>query len=155
MQPFTKRLVELLPNQFHSKAVQTDGFLRVDGAPKGTVYAVGDASTVGPVRDVREPYRSRLSKRYTRIWSTTCLSFGTSLTRMEITLCKHFLDFAVGRRAAYGCLLDSDYDEWQQMAAHIRKRYPLASKNFEKMWDIDLCEKIRELIIHSKSGHLR
>jgi NADH dehydrogenase FAD-containing subunit len=46
MQPFTKRLVELLPNQFHSKAVQTDGFLRVDGAPKGTVYAIGDASTV-------------------------------------------------------------------------------------------------------------
>ena len=47
MQPFTKRLVELLPNQFHSKAVQVDGYLRVAGAPKGTVYAVGDASTVG------------------------------------------------------------------------------------------------------------
>lgn len=46
MQPFTKRLVELLPNQFHSKAVQTDAFLRVDGAPRGTVYAIGDASTV-------------------------------------------------------------------------------------------------------------
>jgi NADH dehydrogenase FAD-containing subunit len=46
MQPFTKRLVELLPNQFHSKAVQVDGFLRVKGAPEGTVYAIGDASTV-------------------------------------------------------------------------------------------------------------
>jgi NADH dehydrogenase len=46
MQPFTKRLVELLPNQFHSKAVQVDGFLRVKGAPAGTVYALGDASTV-------------------------------------------------------------------------------------------------------------
>lgn len=46
MQPFTKRLVELLPNQYHNKAVQVDGYLRVTGAPTGTVYAIGDASTV-------------------------------------------------------------------------------------------------------------
>ena len=48
MQPFTKRLVELLPNQFHSKAVEVDNYLRVRGAPKGTVYALGDAATVSP-----------------------------------------------------------------------------------------------------------
>ncbi|TXT08859.1 hypothetical protein VHUM_02987 [Vanrija humicola] len=46
MQPFTKRMVEQLPNQFHSKAVQVDAFLRVEGAPKGTVYCIGDASTI-------------------------------------------------------------------------------------------------------------
>lgn len=46
MQPFTKRLVELLPNQYHSKAVEVDSYLRVEGAPKGTVYALGDAATV-------------------------------------------------------------------------------------------------------------
>ncbi|KAI9637628.1 putative 64 kDa mitochondrial NADH dehydrogenase [Dioszegia hungarica] len=46
MNPFTKRLVEILPNQFHSKAVITDSFLRVQGAPKGTVYAIGDAATI-------------------------------------------------------------------------------------------------------------
>lgn len=46
MQPFTKRLVELLPNQYHSKAVEVDNYLRVRGAPKGTVYALGDAATV-------------------------------------------------------------------------------------------------------------
>nr|ODN86152.1 NADH dehydrogenase [Cryptococcus depauperatus CBS 7841] len=46
MQPFTKRLVELLPNQYHSKAVQVDSFLRVQGAPLGTVYALGDSATV-------------------------------------------------------------------------------------------------------------
>ena len=46
MQPFTKRLVDLLPNQFHSKAVVVDSYLRVQGAPKGTVYALGDAATV-------------------------------------------------------------------------------------------------------------
>lgn len=34
MQPFTKRLVELLPNQYHSKAIEVDGFLRVQGAPQ-------------------------------------------------------------------------------------------------------------------------
>jgi len=48
MQPLTKRLVELLPNQYHSKAVEVDQYLRVRGAPKGTVYAIGDAATVGP-----------------------------------------------------------------------------------------------------------
>lgn len=46
MQPFTKRLVEILPNQFHKKAVVVDSYLRVQGAPKGTVYAMGDAATV-------------------------------------------------------------------------------------------------------------
>jgi NADH dehydrogenase FAD-containing subunit len=46
MQPLTKRLVELLPNQYHSKAVEVDQYLRVRGAPKGTVYAIGDAATV-------------------------------------------------------------------------------------------------------------
>jgi NADH dehydrogenase FAD-containing subunit len=49
MNPFTKRLVELLPNQYHSKAVEVDSFLRVEGAPQGTVYAMGDAATVGVV----------------------------------------------------------------------------------------------------------
>jgi NADH dehydrogenase FAD-containing subunit len=46
MNPFTKRLVELLPNQFHAKAVEVDSHLRVEGAPSGTVYAIGDAATV-------------------------------------------------------------------------------------------------------------
>lgn len=46
MQPFTKRMVEKLPNQYHSKAVQVDGYLRVEGAPHGSIYAIGDASTV-------------------------------------------------------------------------------------------------------------
>lgn len=46
MQDFTKNLVDQLPNQFHSKALQVDGYLRVEGAPLGTMYAIGDASTV-------------------------------------------------------------------------------------------------------------
>lgn len=46
MQNFTKRMVELLPNQYHSKACQVDAYLRVEGAPAGTVYAMGDAATV-------------------------------------------------------------------------------------------------------------
>lgn len=47
MQDFTHNLVDQLPNQFHSKALQVDGYLRVEGAPLGTMYAIGDASTVG------------------------------------------------------------------------------------------------------------
>jgi len=46
MNPFTKRLCDLLPNQVHRKAVETDAYLRVRGAPKGTVYAIGDCATI-------------------------------------------------------------------------------------------------------------
>ena len=46
MNPFTKRVSELLPNQVHFKAIEVDAHLRVKGAPLGTVYAVGDSSVV-------------------------------------------------------------------------------------------------------------
>ena len=46
MNPFTRRLCSLLPNQFHRKAVETDAHLRVKGAPRGTIYAIGDCATV-------------------------------------------------------------------------------------------------------------
>ncbi len=47
MNPFTKRVTNLLPNQVHKKAIEVDAHLRVKGAPLGTVYAVGDCATVG------------------------------------------------------------------------------------------------------------
>jgi NADH dehydrogenase len=50
MNPFTTRLCALLPNQAHRKAVETDAYLRVKGAPKGTVYAIGDCATVRKFR---------------------------------------------------------------------------------------------------------
>ncbi|CAE6427992.1 unnamed protein product [Rhizoctonia solani] len=46
MNPFTQRVSDLLPNQVHRKAIEVDAHLRVKGAPLGTVYAVGDASTI-------------------------------------------------------------------------------------------------------------
>ena len=46
MNPFTARVANLLPNQFHMKAIEVDAYLRVKGAPLGTVYAVGDACSV-------------------------------------------------------------------------------------------------------------
>lgn len=46
MNPFTKRLTQVLPNQFHLKALQVDSHLRVKGAPTGSIYALGDASTI-------------------------------------------------------------------------------------------------------------
>ncbi|EIN07055.1 mitochondrial NADH dehydrogenase [Punctularia strigosozonata HHB-11173 SS5] len=45
MNPFTARVSSLLPNQVHKKAIEVDAHLRVKGAPLGTVYAIGDAST--------------------------------------------------------------------------------------------------------------
>ncbi|RPD66620.1 nucleotide-binding domain-containing protein [Lentinus tigrinus ALCF2SS1-7] len=46
MNPFTKRVSEQLPNQVHKRAIEVDAHLRVKGAPLGTVYAIGDASTI-------------------------------------------------------------------------------------------------------------
>ncbi|SJL00799.1 related to NADH dehydrogenase (ubiquinone), 64 kD subunit, mitochondrial [Armillaria ostoyae] len=46
MNPFTKRVTNLLPNQVHKKAIEVDAHLRVKGAPLGTVYAVGDCATI-------------------------------------------------------------------------------------------------------------
>ena len=46
MNPFTRRVADLLPNQVHKKAIEVDAHLRVKGAPLSEVYALGDASTV-------------------------------------------------------------------------------------------------------------
>jgi NADH dehydrogenase FAD-containing subunit len=64
MNPFTRRVCDLLPNQVHKKAcslpillhaashsidtqaIEVDSYLRVKGAPLGTVYALGDSATV-------------------------------------------------------------------------------------------------------------
>ena len=46
MNPFSKRVSSLLPNQVHFKAIEVDAHLRVKGAPLGTVYAIGDSSVV-------------------------------------------------------------------------------------------------------------
>ncbi|KAI0086410.1 nucleotide-binding domain-containing protein [Irpex rosettiformis] len=46
MNPFVARVSSLLPNQVHKKAIEVDAHLRVKGAPVGTVYAIGDASTI-------------------------------------------------------------------------------------------------------------
>ena len=47
MNPFTERVSNLLPNQFHKRAIEVDAYLRVKGAPLGDVYAIGDCATVG------------------------------------------------------------------------------------------------------------
>jgi NADH dehydrogenase len=50
MNPFTARVTSLLPNQVHKKAIVVDSHLRVLGAPKGEVYAIGDCSTVSMIQ---------------------------------------------------------------------------------------------------------
>jgi NADH dehydrogenase FAD-containing subunit len=44
--PFTHRVSNLLPNQVHKKAIEVDSHLRVNGAPQGEIYAIGDCATV-------------------------------------------------------------------------------------------------------------
>lgn len=46
MNPFTKLVASKLPNQYHKHALEVDSHLRVIGAPTGTVYCIGDASTI-------------------------------------------------------------------------------------------------------------
>ncbi|GAA95464.1 uncharacterized protein L969DRAFT_85141 [Mixia osmundae IAM 14324] len=46
MNPFTVTVAQHLPNQYHKHALEVDSHLRVIGAPLGTVYALGDASTI-------------------------------------------------------------------------------------------------------------
>ncbi|KIK59475.1 hypothetical protein GYMLUDRAFT_44452 [Collybiopsis luxurians FD-317 M1] len=46
MNPFAKRVTDLLPNQVHKKAIEVDAHLRVKGAPLGSIYAVGDCATI-------------------------------------------------------------------------------------------------------------
>uniref|UniRef100_A0A8H8CLV4 EF-hand domain-containing protein n=1 Tax=Psilocybe cubensis TaxID=181762 RepID=A0A8H8CLV4_PSICU len=46
MNPFTQRVSSLLPNQVHKKAIEVDSHLRVNGAPIGEVYAIGDCATI-------------------------------------------------------------------------------------------------------------
>ncbi|KAI8454759.1 NADH dehydrogenase [Phakopsora pachyrhizi] len=46
MNPLTSKLAGYLPNQYHKHALEVDSHLRVKGAPLGTVYAIGDASTI-------------------------------------------------------------------------------------------------------------
>ncbi|EGN95573.1 hypothetical protein SERLA73DRAFT_186657 [Serpula lacrymans var. lacrymans S7.3] len=46
MNPFTRRVSSLLPNQVHKRAIEVDAHLRVKGAPLGDVYAIGDCATI-------------------------------------------------------------------------------------------------------------
>jgi len=55
MNPFTQRVSSLLPNQVHKKAIEVDSHLRVNGAPAGEVYAVGDCATVSEFPNFRVP----------------------------------------------------------------------------------------------------
>ncbi|PFH54142.1 hypothetical protein AMATHDRAFT_72670 [Amanita thiersii Skay4041] len=46
MNPFTRKVTDILPNQVHKKAIEVDAYLRVKGAPTGEIYAIGDCATI-------------------------------------------------------------------------------------------------------------
>lgn len=98
MQPFTQRMTEQLPNQFHSKAVQVDAHLRVEGSPKGTVYAIGDASTI----------HLDILNNLLVLWEKFDANKDDKLDR----------------------------DEWQLLAKHLKKKFPLAETSLEEIGDI-------------------
>ena len=56
MNPFAEKVTGYLPNQVHKKAIVVDAYLRVNGAPRGTVYAIGDCATVRSYAHVKFYY---------------------------------------------------------------------------------------------------
>jgi hypothetical protein len=120
MNPFTKTVVEKLPNQFHRKAVEVDQHLRVRGAPPGTVYAIGDASTVRPPTGACE--QSALCR----------LTLPPGRLQIETRLVNHLLEIFDE------CDSDKDnkinYAEWEKLAGIMRSKFPLAEKHFTKMY---------------------
>ncbi|KAJ7583007.1 pyridine nucleotide-disulfide oxidoreductase-domain-containing protein [Mycena floridula] len=46
MNPFTRQMTSLLPNQFHKKAIEVDAHLRVKGVHARNIYAIGDCATI-------------------------------------------------------------------------------------------------------------
>jgi NADH dehydrogenase len=95
MSPFTKRLTELLPNQSHLKALQIDSHLRVKGAPLGSLYALGDASTI------------------------------------DTRLIDYLYDFVEQSDKDHDGKLC--YSEFQDLAKAVGRKFPIASKHFEKL----------------------
>ena len=73
MNPFTARVANLLPNQFHMKAIEVDAHLRVKGAPIRTVYAVGDASSVSDMVTAIDGYSDVDNPRWKQILLVICL----------------------------------------------------------------------------------
>ncbi|KZV92890.1 nucleotide-binding domain-containing protein [Exidia glandulosa HHB12029] len=87
--PFSERVTSLVPNQVHKKAIETDAHLRVKGAPLGSVYAIGDCSTI------------------------------------ETSVLSHLLDFVAEADKNNDGMID--FEEWQIMAARIKKKIPMSS----------------------------
>jgi NADH dehydrogenase len=46
MTPFARNISEKLEAQKHSRALITDGYLRLKGIQDGSVYAIGDCATI-------------------------------------------------------------------------------------------------------------
>ena len=55
------------------KAIEVDAHLRVKGAPLGTVYAVGDASSVSDMVTAIDGYSDVDNPRWKQILSVICL----------------------------------------------------------------------------------
>lgn len=100
MNPFTKRVSSLLPNQVHFKAIEVDAHLRVKGAPLGTVYAIGDASVVSV---------SVIDQRYRNI--------NHIIPKMESNIVSHLLELVdAADRNRDGRI---DIEEWKIMGKSL------------------------------------
>ncbi|KNZ53903.1 NADH dehydrogenase [Puccinia sorghi] len=126
MNPLTQKLAGYLPNQYHKHALEVDSqsvyflyplltqslisLLRVKGAPLGTVYAIGDASTI----------------------ETNLVS--ENLTECHSLIVNHLLDL-VDR-----CDINNDgqidFDEFELMIEQIRRKFPTAQVHIEKVRNV-------------------
>lgn len=86
MNPFTKRVSDLLPNQVHKRAIVVDAHLRVKGAPLGEVYAIGDCATVRapPVSTIGHEITHGWDRRSTLRLSVISWNLWTRQTRIKM-----------------------------------------------------------------------
>ena len=73
---FSKKIASKIPSQTNQHALETDTHLRVNGTPLGTVYAVGDCSTVqNNVADHIMHFVSRLAREHGKDPATLHITF--------------------------------------------------------------------------------
>jgi hypothetical protein len=118
MNPFAQRLTSLLPNQSHRKAIEVDAHLRVKGAPRGDVYAIGDCATVSTIH---MPERERALMLCCR-------------AQIETSVVAHLLELVdEADKDKNGKI---DFDEFEYMVARIREKIPLAEPHVEKVREL-------------------
>lgn len=146
MNPFTQRVCDLLPNQVHRKAIETDAYLRVKGAPRGSVYAIGDCATVSKAYFpfVSVSYRFVLSYRLkhrqsTTLWNSWMNLTRTRMVRLTLTSSKPWVRFFTESSKTF---------TWISSVKRIKRKIPMAEAHL-----VQVCSDHRVIFPRQELRH--